>query len=62
MPSLPPPNDKVETDRVGAIAGLANLDAALFDAITAGDVRAVNNLLHELTSGDEGARRIARED
>ena len=60
--SLPPPNDKIKTDRVQSFASLANFNAALFNAVSAGDVRAVNNLLHDLTSGDKGARRIARED
>ena len=61
MPSLPPPNDKAESNRVQSFTSLADFNAALLDAITRSDVRAVNNLLHDLTSGDE-TRRIARED
>ena len=61
MTSLPPPKDKVESNRVQSFASLADFDAALFDAITAGDVGAVNHLLHDLTSGGE-TRRVARED
>ena len=60
--SLPPPNDKIKPDQIESFASLADFNAALFDAVSAGDIRAVNDLLHDLTSGDESARRIARED
>ena len=57
-----PPNDKLESNRVQSFASLADFNAALFDAITRSDISAINYLLHGLTSGDESARRIAREE
>ena len=60
--SLPPPNDKIKTDRVQSFASLADFDRALFDAITRSDISTINYLLHGLTGSDEGARRIAREE
>ena len=60
--SLPPPNDKVESNRVQSFASLADFNRALFDAITRSDISTINDLLHNFTSSDEGARRIARKD
>ena len=57
--SLPPPNDKIKTDQIESFASLADFNAALLDAITRCDVRAVNDLLHNFTSSDQGARRIS---